>query len=133
MLNPSTADADVDDHTIRKLIGFCTRLGFDSLEVTNLFSYRATDPKELRGNPYLGGTENDVALARSAEGAAIAGEPLLCAWGAEARRFSSRAAQVERILRASGVSLYALAFTSDGVPRHPLMLPYSCRLMPYVK
>jgi hypothetical protein len=77
--------------------------------------------------------ENDLVLRQLAADASAAGEPILCAWGAEARHYPRRVQAVEAILRGAGAQLYALAFTSDGIPRHPLMLPYSCRLMPYVK
>ncbi|WP_239508926.1 DUF1643 domain-containing protein, partial [Stenotrophomonas maltophilia] len=44
MLNPSTADADLDDPTIRRCVGFAKALKFDQLSVVNLFAYRATKP-----------------------------------------------------------------------------------------
>ncbi|BDA75123.1 hypothetical protein CAL7716_092890 [Calothrix sp. PCC 7716] len=48
MLNPSTADANQDDPTLRKCINFAQSLGYGSLKVVNLFAYRATKPCELR-------------------------------------------------------------------------------------
>lgn len=47
MLNPSTADAEQDDPTIRRCIGFAKTLGYGGIFVGNLFSYRCTNPKEL--------------------------------------------------------------------------------------
>ena len=48
MLNPSTADAQEDDPTIRRCIGFAKAWGYGGIVVTNLFAYRATNPKELK-------------------------------------------------------------------------------------
>jgi hypothetical protein len=48
MLNPSKADADQDDPTIRRLIGFAKRMGCGGFYVGNMFPYRATNPKELK-------------------------------------------------------------------------------------
>ena len=60
MLNPSTADAEVDDATIRRCLGFADAHGFGELEVVNLYAYRATDPADLKRAGYPVGPDNDA-------------------------------------------------------------------------
>lgn len=123
MLNPSTADADQDDPTIRKCIGFAERLGYGAIVVTNLFALRATDPADLRRAGYPRGPENDEWIRRGI----MESGPVVCAWGTNARGLV-RPAEVLLILSGLRVKLQALALTDDGIPRHPLMLPYTCQL-----
>ena len=47
MLNPSTADANKDDPTLRRCIGFANKFGYSSLEIVNLYAYRSPNPKDL--------------------------------------------------------------------------------------
>ncbi len=44
-LNPSTADETEDDPTIRRCINFAKTWGYGGLCMTNLFAYRATQPR----------------------------------------------------------------------------------------
>src|SRR5687768_16866498 len=76
-LNPSTADENLDDPTIRRCIGFARDWGFGGLVMTNLFAYRSTDPKGLAAVDDPVGPNNDYHL----EIAACSGTPL-AAWGA---------------------------------------------------
>jgi len=126
MLNPSTADADSDDATIRKCVGFAQRLGFGGIEVFNLFAFRATDPRELRNNGYLVGPDNDrIITSRLGDMGLVERGYVICAWGAHARGLL-RPADLMCHLRLSGVRLRALHLLDDGTPAHPLMLPYTC-------
>jgi hypothetical protein len=77
MLNPSTADADNDDPTIRKCINYTQKWGYGGLYVCNLFAYRATKPKVLLKikNPF--GVENEQSIKKYATNAEI----IVCAWG----------------------------------------------------
>jgi hypothetical protein len=129
MLNPSTADALLDDPTIRKCIGFAERNGFGAAEVYNLFAYRATDPKDLKRAGYPVGPENDPLLFDMLRQLQHDSSfKVVCAWGANARdqQIGIRAMDVTRKLHARGIKLHHLRLTADGIPCHPLMLPYSC-------
>ena len=78
MLNPSTADAQADDPTIRKCIGFCRLWGCGELYVVNLFALRATDPKMIGKTLDPVGTDNRVWV----EHATGCADMVVCACGA---------------------------------------------------
>ena len=122
MLNPSTADANEDDPTIRKCVGFTRRLGFTRINVVNLYSFRSSSPKELKARGYPNDrARNDSAIRLAAHQCQV----LICAWGNNAP--ARRAAEVLRAIRASGRSPQALRLTKSGQPGHPLYIPYSAR------
>jgi hypothetical protein len=126
MLNPSTADADQDDATIRRCVRFADANGFGSIDVVNLFAYRATKPADLRRAGYLVGPENDRHIVE-----AVRASGAVClAWGAEVAGLE-RPQIVLPLIRAQGVEPKCLSITRSGYPQHPLMLPSSCRLMPF--
>jgi hypothetical protein len=133
MLNPSTADGERDDATVRKCIGFARNLGFGGIRIANLFAYRARDPKELRRAGWPPGLENNYWSKRIALWAYANNEPIVCAWGAHARGHAGqrRVAEVMDLMQRQCVDLRALLVLADGTPGHPLMLPYSCTLQPF--
>lgn len=63
MLNPSTADATVDDPTIRRCIGYARAWDYGHLVVTNLFALRATDPRALKSEDDPIGPDNGEYIA----------------------------------------------------------------------
>lgn len=115
MLNPSTADAEVDDPTIRRCIGYAKSWGFGELIVCNLFAYRATDPKDLKKCADPSGPENDNTIRM----AMLEADTVICAWGMngqkEGRKF---------IRRFSGptYNLRYLELSKNKTPKHPLYL-----------
>ncbi|WP_300643648.1 DUF1643 domain-containing protein [Nocardioides sp.] len=116
MLNPSTADAEHDDPTIRRCMGYARDWGLGGLIVVNLYAYRATDPDDLWKAADPVGPDNDAHLRAVLDAAAIAGAPVVAAWGANAR--SERGAEVMQFAGA----VTALGLTKAGQPRHPLYL-----------
>ena len=118
MLNPSTADADIDDPTIRRCMTFARREGAGGIVVSNLFALRATDPKELKLVNDPAGIGNRDALQEIAGDAKAYNVPLVCAWGAHGTILSTYSACDE--LRREGARLVCLGKTKEGFPRHPL-------------
>lgn len=126
MLNPSTADANIDDPTIRKCRGFASGLGYRRLEVVNLFAYRATNPRDLSRVADPVGPYNNEFIVETCRNAGL----VICAWGGD--RFArSRATQVLELLRESGRPLVCLRKSAEGYPWHPLYIPYSQKVQPY--
>lgn len=122
MLNPSVADASKDDPTIRRCRNLSKTWGFGSLEVVNLFAFRATMPHELLSTPNPIGYENNAyilaAVARAAK--------VVVAWGHQ----GSLLGQSKRVTEMIG-ECFCVNKTRSGEPGHPLYVSSKCKLVPY--
>ncbi len=131
MLNPSTADADFDDPTIRRCLGFAKAFGFGSLSVINLFGYRATNPKDLLK---ITARNTDFCHDQNVN-ELLNGTKLICAWGVLPKVLHAEANQTLDNLRGwlseNPGFVQCLGKTKDGYPRHPLYLPTDTQMQDY--
>lgn len=124
MVNPSTADADVDDQTIKKCMGFAKANGFGSILVGNKFAYRSTDVKKLREVKDPIGPDNDEHLKAMMARATM----VVVGWGQLAKLPESlrgRWKDVVRIADEAGHRLHTIGTNADKHPKHPQMTGYS--------
>lgn len=126
-VNPSTADAEKDDQTIRKLKGFTQIYGGSRFIVGNPFAARCKEVKKLAtiNNPV--GTDNEYYLHRIINEADI----LIPCWGNRSKvpeilhsHFDSLLAWLIR----SGKPVCTFGLTKSNDPKHPLMLGYDTKL-----
>src|SRR5262249_3639514 len=110
LLNPSTADAEQDDATVRKCMGLSRRWGCGKVQVVNLFAFRSTDPKALRLAADPIGPANAVWLGRATQEAE---GPVVCAWGTHGAHLDQDLA-VLRLLGSWKVARLALGVTKEG-------------------
>lgn len=128
MLNPSTADAEVDDPTIRKCIGFAQRWGYDGLHVTNVWAYRATDPKDLPNDCSRGDDRNWAYI----EAGLLSARITVAAWGTSFRPGPAATRVLKELFaKHSETKTRCLGLTRYGDPRHPLYVPYATQLEPF--
>jgi len=121
MLNPSTADASINDATIAWCIAYAKMLGFGGIEVVNLYTLRTKSPAVLKARGYPQGEYADLMLRAAAANARSEGGKVVCAWGTNAQ--PHRAEAVRLMLAQQGVPVYHLGLNKDGSPKHPLYLP----------
>lgn len=129
-VNPSTADAEIDDATVRKWIGFCSRWNKNRFVVANLFAYRATNVRTLAEIDDPLGPENDQYLRDEIKDASL----IIPCWGARSKlpkALHPRIAVVNQMLKDSGKTVMCFGKTPHGDPYHPLMLGYSTQLEEY--
>lgn len=130
MLNPSTADADEDDATIRKCLGFAKRDRAGGIAVVNLYAWRSTDPAGLKKAADPVGRDNDKHICSVLEGHGVG--KVVVAWGANATD-STRTDNVLKLIRLCGRKPLCFGKTNGGQPLHPLMLAYETPLVEFVK
>jgi len=116
-LNPSTADAEVDDPTIRRMAQFAHRWGYGGMTVCNVFAFRATDPRELKRAARPVGPRNNEILLREAQRAAL----IVICWGNHGA-WQGRAEEMLTLLHPFSGQLRCFGATKFGEPRHPLYL-----------
>lgn len=131
MLNPSTADAEVDDPTIRRCVGFAKRDGYGGIVVVNLFAFRSPSPADLKTAADPVGPENRATLlALLDEYRTSFGPPdALLAWGA-CGTYGGAHTAMRDLLTGAQVRALCLGTTKDGHPRHPLYVRADAPLIP---
>lgn len=131
MVNPSTADAEKDDATIRKLRGFGERNGWGKIIVGNLFAFRATDVRALSTAADPRGPDNEYRLAEIF----LDADEAVFAWGPTAKLpkwLRNRWREVDKLARDMRLTPCSIGEPAhDGQPRHPLMLAYATPLTPW--
>jgi len=116
-LNPSTADEQRDDATIRREVRYAIEWGYGGLLKANLYGWRSTDPKGLKvpPNPVDHGCGmNDKIIAMHAQRC----ELIVAAWGA----FSGIEHRAAAVLKLLNRPVHCLGLSKDGAPLHPLRL-----------
>ena len=119
LLNPSTADANQLDPTLKRCVRFAMRDGYGGMTIANLYAFRTRSPAVMKAASDPVGPDNDRVLA-SITGTVVAG------WGTNAS--ASRVAQAVTLLP----PLHALAITKDGHPKHPLYVRSDAPMVPWV-
>lgn len=119
MLNPSTAEAEQDDPTIRRCIGFTRLWGYGQLRVVNLFAFRTSKPAGLRTAADPIGPENGEYLSQAVQKARV-----VCAWGVDGRYLDQDLVMLRRLAQLE-VQPFALEVTKGGHPKHPLYVSFS--------
>ena len=129
MLNPSTADAEIDDRTVGRCVGFAKREGHGAIEIVNLYAWRSRHPSELaRATLDPVGPDNDAAIILARDRA----EAIIVAWGSGFSTFGLTTARRDRVLSLLYPKpLRCLGHTKDGEPRHPLYIRANEPLIAY--
>lgn len=126
MLNPSTADEIANDPTVERCERRARMWGYRRLIVTNLFAFRATDPRDMKAAADPVGPENDAAILAAAKESDL----VIAAWGNHGFHLG-RADAVRACLNSQHVRLKCLRVSKSGQAAHPLYLPYELEPIDY--
>jgi hypothetical protein len=121
MLNPSKADHEIDDPTIRRCINFAKAWGYGQIVVTNQFGFKGSNPYDMRRGDDPIGPDNDHFLAMESAVADLR----IAAWGVHGD-FLGRDKVVFDIISHGGtlpVHWIGRCKTKNGQPGHPLYIP----------
>lgn len=129
-VNPSTADALVNDATIRKDIGFAKVNGWRKIIKGNVFAYRSTDVRNLAN------VEDPIGPLNRWHIDQIIGDAdlLVPCYGDRGKLPKALRVYLDRMLdylAASGKPVRIFGRTKGGDPLHPLMLGYDTPLVPF--
>ncbi len=125
LLNPSTADENIDDPTIKACIKFAQNWGYDGILVTNLFAFRATEPTDLKKAENPIGDQNDSYIKKYAKRSKI----IVIAWGNHGN-FLNRGEQVVKLL-SQIKDPHCLQILKNGSPKHPLYINRKTELIEF--
>jgi hypothetical protein len=118
-MNPSTADAAVNDPTCAREWSFAKREGFSGMVKANVGDYRATLPKMLLEPGVVAVSPANIPTIRAA--ARGAAKVVLC-HGKLNKALAPAGRELVAALRADGVDLWCFGTNADGSPKHPLYL-----------
>jgi hypothetical protein len=125
MLNPSTADDQQDDPTLRRCKDFAKQWGYGGLYVGNLYSLRAVDPKTLLKVSKFNHRDNYKHLVSMVQQCQL----VVCAWGNYP--IIKKLGITLNVFNHLEQKLYCIALSKTGTPKHPLYLKNSLTPIPF--
>ncbi len=133
-INPSTAEPDNLDNTLKSVERIALGNGFDSFIMFNVYAQRATDPDSMERSCNLSLHRENLQAFRYV--LSISGKPAVwAAWGAiiEKRDFLADCVRdMVAVGQEYGAQWYcAGAITKKGHPHHPLYLRKDEKLKPF--
>ena len=108
-LNPSIANENIDDNTIKRVKKISFNLGYGGFYMTNLFTFISTDPSRL--DMALGNHESSDEILKYV---ASKCDKIVFAWGNF--KVMGRDNEIKKMFP----NAYALKININGSPRHPL-------------
>jgi hypothetical protein len=130
LLNPSTADDEQEHQTTKVCIEFAKRWGFGSLQIVNLFAYKATKPKDLKdikNYKKMVGEHNNTYIQTALQEA----DRIVVAWG-EHGKIQNRYMDESLIKLFSNYTLFCFRVIANNQPKHPLGVDYDTPLVEYM-
>jgi hypothetical protein len=131
--NPSIASAEVDDPSVRRMVGFAIAHEGAQLIVVNAMTAIATNPDDLATMDDPIGPMADEAIETAARLCVATGGLMIAAWGVPKGKKRTREIAERRFrhIRRMGLALHYLRLTASGYPEHPLYLPAALRATPW--
>lgn len=123
-LNPSIADAQIDDRTLRRCINFAKTWGFGSIFLGNLFAYRATRVSDMLRVPFPVGELNDLHIMAMLN----LSNQVICAWGNHGAH-KGRYKEVLSYIK----NPCCLKLNKTGQPAHPLYIDSNTSPVRFIK
>ena len=127
-INPSTADDKKPDRTIKKVMGFANRNGFDGFIMLNLYPQRTPNTNELHAEldeKLMQENLKQIELALKD----IPNPTILAAWGNPIRQrkyLKECVKQIHYLTKGKNVKWQQIGkLTVQGNPRHPLYARYT--------
>lgn len=117
-LNPSTANGDTDDPTIKNLIRLMQNMGYGSLYMLNLFALVSPYPEDLRAcsDPLK---DNDEWIHKIA-----LGQTVVFCWG----NFKQAEYRAKKMIK-QYPNAFCFGKNANGSPKHPLYLKSNTTLV----
>ncbi|GAB5387142.1 MAG: hypothetical protein Alpg2KO_01100 [Alphaproteobacteria bacterium] len=119
-MNPSTADATVNDPTCTREMNFTRRLGYDRYIKTNMLGWRATKPADLPADPRE--AQGIANLWHITELAAQPDTMIILAFGKLPARYRPVIKDTLKALHKITPTFWCLGQNKDGTAKHPLYL-----------
>lgn len=127
-MNPSTADASVNDPTCAREWSFTVREGYTAMVKANVGDYRATHPKMLLEDGVQACSGNNLPAILAA--ARQADRVILC-HGRLNRALVPAGQALVAALRDQDIRIWCFGTNGDGSPKHPLYLKSDTPLVPW--
>lgn len=135
--NPSIADVNVDDNTLRSVRNRLVEKGYNKIHLVNLFAYRSTEPKDLndalkkKGYEYVvGGLRANEIIIESIQQSDL----VLLAWGKpngiQKMSYDNRIKEIQTLLKGYATYCYGSP-PQDSYPKHGLRWQIEENIEPY--